>query len=68
MAAFGHMLVLFGGGCGEQWDSKFSDVYVFDTTTNVSYSFLYYHLLLYFIIINLFIYCCYCCLMMGRNG
>jgi len=34
MAAFGHMLVLFGGGCGEQWDSKFSDVYVFDTTTN----------------------------------
>lgn len=34
MAVFGHMLVLFGGGCGEQWDSKFSDVYVFDTTTN----------------------------------
>lgn len=34
MVAFGHLLVLFGGGCGEQWDSKFSDVYVFDTTTN----------------------------------
>eukprot|EP00026_Physarum_polycephalum_P007327 Phypoly_transcript_07386.p1 GENE.Phypoly_transcript_07386~~Phypoly_transcript_07386.p1 ORF type:complete len:415 (+),score=66.17 Phypoly_transcript_07386:141-1385(+) len=34
MAAFGHLLVLFGGGCGEQWDSKFSDVYVFDTTAN----------------------------------
>lgn len=34
MVAFGHMLVLFGGGCGEQWDSKFSDVFVFDTTTN----------------------------------
>jgi N-acetylneuraminic acid mutarotase len=34
MVAFGHMLVLFGGGCGEQWDSKFSDVYVFDTTCN----------------------------------
>lgn len=33
MAAFGHMLVLFGGGCGEQWDSKFSDVFVYDTTT-----------------------------------
>jgi N-acetylneuraminic acid mutarotase len=34
MVVFGNMLVLFGGGCGEQWDSKFSDVYVFDTTTN----------------------------------
>jgi len=34
MVAFGHLLVLFGGGCGEQWDSKFADVYVFDTTTN----------------------------------
>jgi len=34
MAAFGKFLVLFGGGCGEQWDSKFSDVFVFDTTTN----------------------------------
>jgi len=34
MVAFGHLLVLFGGGCGEQWDSKFSDVFVFDTTTN----------------------------------
>jgi N-acetylneuraminic acid mutarotase len=34
MASFGNLLVLFGGGCGEQWDSKFSDVYVFDTTTN----------------------------------
>lgn len=34
MVAFGHLLVLFGGGCGEQWDSKFSDIYVFDTTTN----------------------------------
>jgi len=35
MVAFGHLLVLFGGGCGEQWDLKFSDVYVFDTNTNV---------------------------------
>lgn len=35
MVAFGHLLVLFGGGCGEQWDLKFSDIYVFDTTTNV---------------------------------
>jgi N-acetylneuraminic acid mutarotase len=34
MVAFGHLLVMFGGGCGEQWDMKFSDVYVFDTTTN----------------------------------
>jgi len=34
MVAFGHLLVLFGGGCGEQWDMKFADVYVFDTTTN----------------------------------
>lgn len=34
MVAFGHLLVLFGGGCGEQWDSKFSDVYVYDTITN----------------------------------
>lgn len=34
MVAFGSQLLLFGGGCGEQWDSKFSDVYVFDTTTN----------------------------------
>lgn len=34
MAVFGHLLVLFGGGCGEQWDSKFNDVYVFDTITN----------------------------------
>lgn len=34
MVAFGHLLLLFGGGCGEQWDSKFSDVFVFDTTTN----------------------------------
>lgn len=36
MVAFGHLLVLFGGGCGEQWDLKFADIYVFDTTTNVS--------------------------------
>jgi len=34
MVAFGHLLVLFGGGCGEQWDLKFADVYVFDTMTN----------------------------------
>jgi len=34
MVAFGDLLVLFGGGCGEQWDSKFADVFVFDTTTN----------------------------------
>lgn len=34
MVAFGNFLVLFGGGCGEQWDSKFSDVFVYDTTTN----------------------------------
>jgi len=34
MVSFGHLLVLFGGGCGEQWDHKFADVYVFDTTTN----------------------------------
>lgn len=34
MVAFGHLLVLFGGGCGEQWDLKFADIYVFDTITN----------------------------------
>jgi len=33
MVTFGSLLVLFGGGCGEQWDLKFSDVYVFDTNT-----------------------------------
>jgi len=34
MVAFGDLLVLFGGGCGEQWDMKFADVFVFDTTNN----------------------------------
>eukprot|EP01111_Echinosteliopsis_oligospora_P003180 TRINITY_DN1510_c0_g1_i1.p2 TRINITY_DN1510_c0_g1~~TRINITY_DN1510_c0_g1_i1.p2 ORF type:complete len:411 (-),score=75.90 TRINITY_DN1510_c0_g1_i1:1441-2673(-) len=33
MIAFGKLLVLFGGGCGEQWDVKYSDVHVFDTET-----------------------------------
>jgi len=34
LLAFGNRLVLFGGGCGEQWDRKFSDVHVFDISTN----------------------------------
>jgi len=34
MVAFGDLLVLFGGGCGEQWDLKFADVFVFDTISH----------------------------------
>jgi len=26
---------LFGGGFGEQWDRKYSDIHIFDTRTNV---------------------------------
>jgi len=35
LLAFGHRLILFGGGFGEQWDRKYSDVHVFDTNTNI---------------------------------
>jgi len=35
MIPFGKKLVLFGGGCGEQWDKKFADIHVFDTTTSI---------------------------------
>jgi len=34
LLALGSHLVLFGGGCGEQWDMKYSDVHVFNPATN----------------------------------
>jgi len=34
LLALGSRLVLFGGGCGEQWDMKYSDVHVFNPDTN----------------------------------
>jgi len=33
LLALGSRLVLFGGGCGEQWDMKYSDVHVFNPAT-----------------------------------
>jgi len=35
LLALGSRLVLFGGGCGEQWDMKYSDVHVFNPETNM---------------------------------
>jgi len=34
LLALGSRLVLFGGGCGEQWDMKYSDVHVFNPDTS----------------------------------
>jgi len=34
LLALGSRLILFGGGCGEQWDMKYSDVHVFNPETN----------------------------------
>jgi len=34
LLALGSKLVLFGGGCGEQWDMKYSDVHIFNPQTN----------------------------------
>jgi len=34
LLALGSRLVLFGGGCGEQWDMKYSDVHVFNPETS----------------------------------
>jgi N-acetylneuraminic acid mutarotase len=34
LLALGSRLVLFGGGCGEQWDMKYSDVHIFNPSTN----------------------------------
>jgi len=34
LLTLGNRLILFGGGCGEQWDLKYSDVHVFDPETN----------------------------------
>lgn len=33
LLALGSRLVLFGGGCGEQWDMKYSDVHVYNPAT-----------------------------------
>lgn len=35
MVSMNNLLVLFGGGCGEQWDHKYSDVHVYNPATNV---------------------------------
>jgi len=34
LIAIGSRLLLFGGGCGEQWDVKYSDIHIFDPSTN----------------------------------
>jgi Rab9 effector protein with kelch motifs len=35
LLAIGSRILLFGGGCGEQWDVKYNDIHVFDPATNV---------------------------------